>query len=149
MTKADLPHPAGGVWDAELVRQLVEAAGNPRQRVNASEMSLEEMVRFIRSRETTWTGRPKRAAIYGSVLDAMLTPRRLAALPRIKSTTSPPLGKGIGAARSARGGSSIDGVVCLGRNVISLDRTPVYCVQDGRMGAHNSGSTIAFHDCTQ
>jgi hypothetical protein len=31
-----------------------------------------------------WTGRPKRAAIYGSVLDAMLTPRWLAAWSRIR-----------------------------------------------------------------
>jgi hypothetical protein len=30
------------------------------------------------------TGRPKRAENYGSVLDAMLTPRRLTPMPRIR-----------------------------------------------------------------
>jgi hypothetical protein len=44
----------------------------------------------------------------------------------------------------SQGGSSIDGVVCLGRNVIPRDRTPVYCVQDGKMDAHNPGSTICI-----
>jgi hypothetical protein len=47
----------------------------------------------------------------------MLTVRWLALVTDQGSTR----GEGIGAACSSKGGSSIDGVVCLGRNVIPLD----------------------------
>src|SRR4051794_9225741 len=82
---------------------------------------------------------------------AVLLPRLLHdcssfwAVYRSRTLASPPVSDpGSITVCSSKSGSSIDGDVCLGRNVISLDRTLVYCVQDGRMDAHNSGSTICI-----
>jgi hypothetical protein len=45
--------------------------------MSVTDLEIDEAIR------EAWTGRPKRAAIYGSVLDAMSTPRWLAAWSRI------------------------------------------------------------------